>query len=116
MALTYDYRAIKGFDTFTDIEHQLLGTMTFRMMAIDMNSITKHNLKEVLFRCLFLDTYSGAVFHKVNGAKISPKETKELLTSWIGLSTNVAEQSRAKFLRRWSKVLEREIQHIVSNL
>ena len=124
MALRYDYRNIKLVkqkDNISEKESDQLGMFAWQMMAIDIQEVTEQNVNEVCFRLLFLQklgfgalsTPEGKALNKdtfnSHDHELDPSELRKYIRSLIGYKTNVLTLTRGKFMRRWMKAFERDI-------
>ena len=122
MALRYDYRNIKSIkDNISEKESDQLGMFAWQMMAIDIQEVTEQNVNEVCFRLLFLQklgfgalsTPEGKALNKdtfnSHDHELDPSELRKYIRSLIGYKTNVLTLTRGKFMRRWMKAFERDI-------
>lgn len=110
MSLDFDLGGVKDWDTpkFThpaDREkpreqqrwHPVTDALVWKMMAIDMGTITAKNVDEVWFRVRLLQLLDGAdLKSQTRDIFISRQD----LVDHIGLSTNVSTKSRTEWLRR----------------
>jgi hypothetical protein len=72
-------------------------------MSVDLGSITEKNLEEWVFRLWF---QRDTLRHVVIDDEVTPEVIRGWLRRWIGLSTNVLNLSRQKWLARVTKILE----------
>ena len=68
-----------------------------------LSGITRKNLQEWVFRLAYLRQIGRATF------KNPDLETAEGLEPYVGLSANVAPMTRAQWIRKTSKWIEREV-------
>ena len=98
MALQYDYTALdtEGWD---NDQHNEAANFVWVMMYIDMQKVTAENADEIIFRIMFLQMLGLGPW--VTRTPLS--EVKERVQSLIGYKTNIKEEPRFKFIRRWIK-------------
>jgi hypothetical protein len=86
-----------------EIEKRLSGlthSLIWATMAVDLGSITAKNIGEWQIRLQIISVaYSDPVWAAI---------TRKQLEAHIGLSTNVSNTTRAKFMRKISQGMERE--------
>lgn len=105
MALTYDYRHIDT-SKWSDEDHQMAHGFCWTLMAVEVQSVTEKNLKEILFRIMFLQKIGQGPWIKDQEPKVVIGWLKKL----IGYGTNVGTKSRANFLNNRAKYLARKIE------
>lgn len=90
--------------------------MIFRTMSLDMGEITEKNWKEFMFRSrLYTKVFSAPMTrHDRDGSPEGLDFSPEDIKSHIGLTTNVSTKSRAGFLKRVIRVLEREAERSIA--
>ena len=105
MALRYDYTALdtEGWDKD---QHNTAANFSWTMMFIDMQNVTKENADEIIFRIEFLQRIGMGPYTK----RFPLLEVKAQVRGMIGYKTNVAQLPRYKFIRRWVKAAERDLQ------
>lgn len=93
----------------SDEEWNILQTLIWASIGIDLGVIHESNVEEWLYRLRFCDR----ILNEKMYAHIKP----EHLRRWIGLSMNVADVSRAKFQTRWVKYIAQNVQaNVVAEL
>lgn len=107
MALQYDYTSIDT-SSWTEQDRRNAAGFAWTMMAIDMQKVTAENWKEIFFRIKFLQKL-GYGMCAVN-EDASDHLIVELLVKFAGYKTNVKQEPRYKFIRRWTKALERDME------
>ena len=105
MALQYDYTALDT-EGWTKEQHDSAAKFSWTMMAIDMGTVTKENQDEVIFRIMFLQELGLGPYTK----RFPLLEIKAQVRGMVGYKTNVKQEPRYKFIRRWVKVAEQELQ------
>jgi hypothetical protein len=105
MALQYDYTALdtKGW---TEEQHVSAANFCWTMMYLDIKDITAKNADEIIFRIEFLQELGMGPW--VTRTPLS--EVKERVQSLIGYKTNIKEEPRFKFIRRWVKAAEQRLE------
>jgi hypothetical protein len=105
MALEYNLNNIHNSGLVCFREDGTMRADTYNLiwasMAVDLGKITKENIKEWKVRLKFL-----AIVDQECGSWDAISE--ELLTMHIGLSTNVANATRAKFKKKMIDTVERK--------
>lgn len=79
-------------------------SLIFRMLGVDMGSLTEKNIDEFYFRNSCVSRIIGKPF-RMDGKDAD--FTYEDLVKRIGLSSNVHTTTRPAFKKRWSAYLER---------
>ena len=90
------------FDRDSDKEQAICERLIWETMAVDLGSIEEKNLDEWVFRCAVLQTMRGRLNDNFGPV------TKDFLRPYIGLVTNVADTSRAKFMNKCKDMLKRD--------
>jgi hypothetical protein len=108
MALKYDYTALDT-EGWTNDQHNVAANFVWPMMYIDMKDVTKENADEIIFRFEFLQRIGFGPFTK----RIPLLELKAQVRGLIGYKTNVKQEPRFKFIRRWMKTAEQELQEFL---
>ena len=105
MALQYDYTALdtEGWD---NDQHNEAANFVWVMMYIDMQKVTAENANEIIFRLEFLQRINLGPWTK----RYPLLQVKAKVRGMIGYKTNVKEEPRYKFIRRWMKTAEQELQ------
>ena len=98
MALQYDYTALDT-EGWTNDQHNVAANFVWPMMYIDMKDVTKENADEIIFRFEFLQRIGFGPFTK----RVPLLELKAQVRGMIGYKTNVKQEPRFKFIRRWMK-------------
>jgi len=98
MALKYDYTALDT-EGWTEEQHVSAANFCWTMMYLDIKDITAENADEIIFRIMFLQMLGLGPW--VTRTPLS--EVKERVQSLIGYKTNIKEEPRLKFIRRWIK-------------
>lgn len=80
-------------------------SLIFRMLGVDLGSLTEKNIDEFCFRNNYVSRIIGKPF-RMGGEDVD--FTYEDLVRRIGLTSNVHSTTRAAFKKRWSAYLERE--------
>ena len=119
MSLNWDIRKIENYNevcfrTNADGERELRGVthdLIWLTMAVGMGNITPKNIDEWEFRLQVLSMMPGR-----QAVEMYARLTREVLTQHIGLQTNVfPNETRAKFMSRMAKSLERDAASAVRN-
>ena len=109
MALTSDYRNCFVSD-WSKEDHEFAKHFCWVLMSLDIGEVKAKNLKEITFRLNFLKRIGFPVFNT--------DETHDYvikyLDKWVGYKTNIKEEPRFKFIRRWIKGLERDLEEKLS--
>jgi len=98
MALQYDYTALDT-EGWTEEQHVSAANFCWTMMYLDIKDVTAENADEIIFRIMFLQMLGLGPW--VTRTPLS--EVKERVQSLIGYKTNIKEEPRFKFIRRWIK-------------
>ena len=108
MALQYDYTALdtEGWD---NDQHNVAANFVWTMMSIDMQKVTPENVDEIIFRIEFLQRLGLGPYTK----RFPLLEIKAQVRGMVGYKTNVKQEPRYKFIRRWVKVAEQELQEFL---
>ena len=101
MSLNYDLRECT-FDRDNDNECTIANRLIWETIAVDLGSIEDSNLDEWVFRMAVLQTLRNRISDDFGPI------TKDFLRPYIGLFTNVATTSRAKFMNRAKAMLKTE--------
>jgi len=105
MALSYDYRNCFVSD-WSKEDYNLADNFAWTLMGIGIQRVTGKNQKEISFRLKFLNRIGYPIY-------INPtlgEYVLEHLDKFVGYNTNVGEEPRFKFIRRWTKALERDLE------
>jgi len=100
MALYWDIGKCADPDA---LDREVLEALIWACMSIDLPGITRRNLNEWVFRLAYRRHIGHAIF------KNPELETAEGLEPFVGLSANVAPLTRAQWIRKTSKWIEREV-------
>ena len=117
MSLNWNLGRIKDHSTvcwvgeeMNPVTHSLL----FSTMIVDMGEITEENADEFYFRTEMASKVGGPPMRRVKEDSESGFEgvdySYEDIRKHIGLTTNVFTVSRAAFLKKMAKCLERDIE------
>ncbi len=90
------------FDRDSNKEHAIAERLIWETIAVDLGSITEKNLDEWVFRMAVLQTLRNRMNDSFGPV------TKDFLRPYIGLYTNVADTSRAKFMNKCKDMLKRD--------
>jgi hypothetical protein len=86
------------------LDREVLEGLIFACLSVDLPGINRRNLDEWVFRLAYLRHIGHAIFR-------NPElETAEELEPFVGLSANVATLTRARWVRKTSKWIEREVE------
>lgn len=85
------------------LDSEVLEGLIWACLSVDLPGITRKNLEEWVFRLAYMRHIGHAIFRNPD------LETAEGLEPFVGLSTNVAPLTRARWLRKTSKWIEREV-------
>lgn len=97
MSLNYDLSQIENYKEldFGTIQH-----MTFGCLFVGLSGITEENAPEWYARMVIVEQLEGPLRRRGSEpVRTTPEEVKR----YIGLSTNVSTETRAKFLGRYTK-------------
>ena len=126
MSLNWNVAKVKNFETVCYIMkddhtkdfHPITNVLIWLTIMVDLGSITSKNISEWTWRITFLrrwNNYTSFVWFEKNALNINWKEkfspfeiTVRDLEKHIGLSTNVANLSRASWLKKMMKYFVRE--------
>lgn len=91
----------------------LRNTLVMSMLAIGQRGITEKNLDEVVLRLTVLEKLGGACRSRYTegGDYVPIYFTREEVKRWVGLSTNVTDESRASFTKRMINGIERDLNY-----
>lgn len=117
MSLNWNLSKIKDHETvcwvgeeMNPVTHSLL----FSTMIVDMGEITEKNVDEFYFRTKVSSKVGGPPMRRVNeeaeGGFEGVDYSYEDIRKHIGLHTNVCTTSRAAFLKKIGKCLERDVE------
>jgi len=109
MALQYDYTKVDT-EGWNKEQHSNAANFAWTMISIDMREITHKNQGEIFFRLKFLETIGRNIFKD----PIKDAALREHIRLLEGYKTNVKEEPRFKFIRRWIKGLERDLEEKLS--
>lgn len=109
MALTYDYRNCFVSD-WSEQDYEIANYFCWTLNFVDIREVTAKNLKEISFRLNFLKRIG---FPAYTDDKAHDYVIK-YLDKWIGYKSNVKEEPRFKFIRRWTKSVERDLEEKLS--
>lgn len=121
MSLNWNLEGIKDYKTICwDEDGSLSGLtecMIFMTIPVKIGRITEANAGEFWARLNFVQKHDGAMMRKVdeNGESKPAFFTAEDVVAHIGLSCNVADETRAKFLNAYKRDLDRDT-HAVADL
>jgi hypothetical protein len=103
MSLNWDSSRCKAGDTpANEVEHGWRECLIWGSICIDIGQITDENVDEVLFRYRFMERIGESV--------TTQPMTKEAIQRWVGLRTNVANMTRAKWISKMTKRLGEDIE------
>ena len=105
MSLNYDYTKIDT-RTWSGDDHEKAANFVWALVSIDVREVTKENQAEIFFRFKFLEKIGMNIFQE----PIENKSFKDYLSKLIGYKTNVKDEPRFKFIRRWIKNVERKVE------
>ena len=110
MPLNYDLKNVKA-----DIEDKdvwpISNALVWGTLSIAMGKITKENWEEFYTRCHMIETIHGAWLCDKKGPRpITPDDVK----SHIGLRTNVATESNAKFKTDIDRRLREQAKYLIN--
>ena len=106
MALQYDYRDCFVSD-WSKEDYNLADNFAWTMMGLGIQKVTAKNLKEISFRMRFLNKIGYPIFNPTLHEYVL-----KYLDKFIGYKTNVGEEKRFQFIRRWTKALERDLEEV----
>ena len=109
MALTSDYRNCFVSD-WSEADYAIAEHLCWALLSLDIREVTAKNLKEISFRLNFLKRIGYPVYKTDE----SHDYVIKYLDKWIGYKSNVKEEPRFKFIRRWTKGLEEEVEERLS--
>jgi hypothetical protein len=94
-----DWKTVCAHPTDAKKLHPVTDSLIWRCLATDMRGITKDNVEEFFWRVRFLHRFDDANWHF--GDDCTPVYlTEQDIIDHIGLSTNVTQKTRAKFLEK----------------
>ena len=105
MSLNYDYTKVDTRKWSGD-DHENAANFAWALVSIDVREVTKQNQDEIFFRFKFLEKIGMNIFQK----PIKNKSFKDYLLKLIGYKTNVKDEPRSKFMKRWIENLERKLE------
>ena len=105
MALQYDYTTLDT-EGWTKDQHDRAARFCWTMMYLDMKDITKENADEVIFRIEFLQELGMGPWV----TRTPLLEVKAQVRGFIGYKTNIKQEPRFKFIRRWVKAAEHQLE------
>ena len=104
MSLNYDYTQIDT-RTWSGDDHERAASFAWALVSIDTREVTKKNQDEIFFRFKFLERIGMNIFRE----PIEDESFKDYLAKLIGYKTNVKNEPRSKFMRRWIQNVERKL-------
>ena len=110
MPLNYDLQNVEA-NYKDDAVWPITNALIWGTMSVAMGSITEKNWKEFYTRCHMIETIHGAWLYAKDGVRhITPDDVK----SHIGLHTNVATVSNAKFKTDIDRRLRQQAKDLMS--
>lgn len=121
MSLDWDIGKVVNRETLCYIgegDKCKLNPVTFSLihatMAVDLGKISKENVAEWLWRLEFLEAIrKGDWLLTDEGAR---SFTRDEVAAHIGLRTNVCDTKRPAFIKRWLKIIERDVDSTVHRM
>jgi len=107
MPLNFDYRKVNT-EGWEDEDYAILDRCIWSSLSVGLNELTEKNLEEWLFRLSAVDLLNGV--NKVTAMESNLK----MLRKCVGLSTNVSNTTRKKFLNEMKEKLESRVKDAVS--
>jgi len=107
MSLNWNTQNCNPSEAKDDNEAAIREMIIWQTMVVHMGEITENNWKEFYARIALMEKITGPLM--LVGGEPYPV-TPEMVRRWIGLTTNVSTDSRAKFLR---EVIGSEIDYII---
>lgn len=107
MPLNFDYRKVNT-EGWEDEDYAILDQCIWSSLSVGLGELTEKNLEEWLFRLSAIDLLNG-----VNRANAMESNLK-MLRKCVGLSTNVSNITRKKFLNEIKARLESRVKNDVS--
>ena len=109
MALNWNIEKIQNYKKMCwdgDNLNPVTNTLIWGCMSVGMSEITDKNWKDFYLRINFLEKMGGTYLTNENGNYYI---TKKDVYNHIGLSTNVSNESRSKWLNRYFKREENDL-------
>lgn len=98
---------INNTKDITDDEWNVLQSVIFTSMYVDMGSITESNWEDFYARTYAWERTAGSALCRFEGDKKIPVYlTPEDIHKWIGLSTNVITTTEAKFKSKIADIMK----------
>lgn len=107
MSLDWDTEECEQPLPQTDEERGNRQALVWACMGLDLPGITASNLDEWMFRIYYSDHVGVPMLDIPEGW--SKADVRRCLKRWVGLRTNVAGKSRAKWLCRMQEIVVRQI-------
>lgn len=117
MSLNFNFSTCQGRESWTERDMQMLDRLIWGTIVVDIGSITDANIGEWLFRMRLGDLMmGGAGFFtmKYEGEDRFPI-TAEHLRKFVGLTTNVSNMPRAKWMRKAMRQAADRVESLVSS-
>ena len=106
MSLDYDISKCT-YDTESPLQRANCERLIWETMAVDLGEISEKNLDEWVFRMAVMQTLRNRINDSFGPV------TKDFLRPYIGLFTNVADTTRAKFMNKCKDQLKFEAQEYI---
>jgi hypothetical protein len=102
MALNWNVTNVADWEQLQSDDHEYVVTecVVWLTMAVGLRGITESNLDEFTRRAALVQHLSGAYMQKDGHPYFLHREHFERR---VGLSTNVGDESRAAWVKRWTK-------------
>lgn len=112
--MSLDANWSKCGEAWSELLPGLRQSIIYATMAVELGKVTEQNIQEWQFRLACLTVTGEHTLVENKGNKLTYRQPTEAeLRASIGLATNVPTSSRAAFMRKVARVVERKAQRLV---